>query len=319
MEFARALRGLAWSLLAAAALLGAEAGGTGGELTLNPWGLGLSEAAESDLGRAIETEDWPLAEKSLFEAVRWDSENADLRRALGIAHYQAGRHFLAASELKRADAIEPLGEESRYLLASAYLRMGRPHWARAELESLIYHRPENPKHLYSLASIFYEQQRFGAGASALRRALLADPGFADAHDLLGQCLEGLGRSEEALAAYRRAIAVREAASSPSAWAHYHLGSLLHDLGELEAAATALAAAVDVDAGHVPAHRELGVVLLKTGQIDDSASVLETAAGLAPDDAAVQYALARAYRLMGNSGLAASALRRFRELSRRDGL
>ena len=318
MEILRTGRLLVWSMLAGAALLPAQAEATSGELALNPRGLGLSEAAAAELERAIAAEDWRLAESSLFAAVRGNPASAGLRRALGIAHYQAGRHFLAAAELKRADAIETLDEGTRHLLASAYLRIGRRHWARAELGRLIERQPESPSYRYSLARILYEQQRFGAATSELRSALRADPEFAEAHDLLGQCLEGLGRTEEAATAYRRAIDLFKTGHAPSPWPLYHLGSLLHDLGQMEGARAALEQAVKVDAGHVPSLRELGGVLLKSGRLDDSAKALETAARLEPDSEVIQYSLMRVYRLMGRTDLAANALRRYQEISNRVG-
>ena len=305
----RTARNLAWGALLATLLLAEP-----NELQLHPEALGVPETAAGQLRLAIRDGSWTIAEYILFEAAVKDPGNKLIHRALGISHYQSGRHYPAAAALKRSDAIAPLDAGARFLLAETYVRLERSHWARAELERLIEENASNARYRLALARIHYRQQRFGAAVDQLREAIRQNPRSADAHDLKGQCLEGLGRPKDAQEAYLTAAGLNDAQERRSAWPHYHLGSLLHDQGDFERAETALALAVESDPSHVAARLELGIVLGKLNRLERAVETLEAAARLAPADAKIQYSLAGIYRRRGHFGRAAAAIERFRELS-----
>jgi len=290
-------------------LLGSE-----NEVSLHAEELGLPPATTETLRVAIAAGEWRAAEGVLFEAARSNPERASLLRALGIAHYQAGRHLSAGSALKRSDALAPLDPEARFLLAGSFIRIERRHWARVELERLVATHGESGRYRLALARVYYDQGQFSAALSQLDRILEGSPAGVEVHDLRGQSLEGLGRNEAAVAAYEQAISLSREAVAASAWPHYHLGSLLHDLGDLEKAEATLEAAVTLDRTHAPAQRELGVVYLKANKLRLAAEALESAAELSPRDPAVQYSLVSVYRRLDREGLAKAAMERFRELT-----
>ncbi len=303
------------SVLLSAALLPSGLAAAGNELAVDPRGLGLEQAEAAALDAAIGEASWEDAEGILFRASEVNPENAPLLRALGIAHYQSGRYYQAAASLKRADAISPLEHEVRFLLVNSFLRLERRHWARAELEWLVQRYPEHGQYGLALARVHYHQQRFEAGAKELRRTIAATGGSIETHDLLGQCLEGVGRLNEAAEAFRKAISLGGVGSARSPWPHFHLGSLLHDRGELEPARESLELAAAIDPKNAPAQLELGIVLRKSGELSKAADALEIAARHAPRDPAIQYALAGVYRQLGQQERSDSAMRRFKEISR----
>ena len=276
--------------------------------------LGLQPATAERLRAAIAAEQWPTAEDILSKAASSSPQSATLLRALGIAHYQAGRYFSAASALKRSDALAPLEPEARFLLAGSLIRVERRHWARAELERLIAQDGDSGRYMLALAQVYYDQGQFSAALSQLDQILEDTPELSAAHDLRGQSLEGLGRPRAAMTAFGQAISLNRRAAAVSAWPHYHLGSLLHDLGDLEAAEIALAAALAADRGHAPAQRELGIVYAKANKVRLAAEALERAAQLSPLDASIQYSLVSVYRRLGREGAAEAAMDRFRELA-----
>lgn len=288
--------------------------GNENEVSLHAEELGLPPATTETLRVAIAAGEWRAAEGILFEAAGSNPESASVLRALGIAHYQAGRYFSAGSALKRSDALAPLDPEARFLLAGSFIRIERRHWARAELERLVVADEESGTYRLALARVHYDQGQFAAALSQLDRILEGSPAGVEMHDLRGQSLEGLGRNEAARAAYEQAISLNREAVVASAWPHYHLGSLLHDLGDLEAAEVALEAAVTLDRSHAPAQRELGIVYLKANKLRLAAEALESAAELSPLDPAVQYSLVSVYRRLDDERLAKAAMERFRELT-----
>ena len=265
------------STLLSAALLPSVVAAAGSELAVEPYRLGLEETAAAALDKAINEASWEGAERILFSASETDPENPAVLRALGIAHYQAGRYYQAAKALKTADATSPLEREARFLLVNSFLQLDRRHWARAELERLVQGHPRHEPYRIALSRVHYHQQRFEAAATELRKSISLAGGSVEAYDLLGQCLEGLGRLTEASDAYRQAISLDTAGSPRSAWPHYHLGSLLHDSGDLASAKKSLELAASIDPRNAPAQLELGIVLGKAGELAKAADALETAA------------------------------------------
>lgn len=285
-------------------------------LRLDPFSLGLEQPEAAALQSAIEKAEWPVAEDLLFRSSEAEPRSAAILRALGIAHYQAGRPYPAAAALHRADAISPLDPEARFLLASCFLLLERRHWARSELERLARDHPRHLPYRIALARLHHDDQRFMAGSAELRQAIALAGGSVAALDLLGQCLEALGHHEDASEAYREAILLNESQSQPSPWPHFHLGSLLHDLGDMEPARESLEAAAAIDPGNASVQLELGIVLRKSGDLPAAVEVLEAAARDAPNDAAIQYALAAVYSQTGQKGRSAAAIRRLRAISDR---
>ena len=303
-------------ILLSATLLPSGVEAVENELGLDPHRLGLEEAMAGALEKAIGEASWERAEGILFRAAETDPGNAPVLRALGIAHHQTGRFFQAATALKRADSISSLEGETRFLLVSSFLQLQRRHWARSELQRLVEDHPNHEPYRVALARVHYHQQRFEAGASELRRGIALTGGSVEAYDLLGQCLEGLGRLGDASEAYRQAITLDATGSAKSPWPHFHLGSLLHDRGDLEAATESLELAVTIDPKNAPAQLEVGIVLRKAGRLSEAADALEIAARHAPSDPAIQYALSGVYRQLGQPERSASAMRRFQEISRK---
>ena len=302
------------SILLPVALLPFGAAAAENTLAVDPYRLGLEQGEAAALAKAVGEASWGDAESILVRGSETDPDNAALLRALGIAHYQSGRYYPAAAALKRADAISPLEREARFLLANSFLRLERRHWARAELEQLLRSHPEHEPYRLALARVHYHQQRFAAGASELGQAIALTGGSVETLDLLGQCLEGLGRLGEASEAYRQAISLGDEGSTGTVWPHFHLGSLLNDLGDIEPARESLELAASIDPGNATVQLELGIVLRKAGELEEAAGALEAAARQAPDDPAIQYALAGVYRQLGQRERSASAMQRFLRMS-----
>jgi tetratricopeptide (TPR) repeat protein len=192
--------------------------------------------------------------------------------------------------------------------------LGREHWARPELERLAAEHPDNAMYPHWLARVYYAYQWFDQAIRQLEKALELAPRFAPAHDRLGLCLEGLGRTEEALEAYQKAVRIERADGSRSAWTLYHMGSLLHDLGDLPKAEDALAEALQLDGGLADAHYELGLVLHKQQKDERAIKTLQNAVELDPANPQPHYALSQVYRKLKDKENALQQIRLFRELA-----
>ena len=86
-----------------------------------------------------------------------------------------------------------------------------------------------PAALSNLGVALYELKDYEEAARAQRKAIAANPDFAEAHSNLGNALHALRRFDEAIAAYRRAIEIKP--NYADAWAN--LGTTLHHSGSFE--------------------------------------------------------------------------------------
>src|SRR5262249_40592341 len=156
-----------------------------------------------------------------------------------------------------------------------------------------------------------ELGRTDEALAALRRATELDLKGADSSDYLGlgNALHFLGKWEEAVAAYRRVIAL----DPKGAPAHHGLGIALQALGKHEEAVAAYRRAIALDPKSALPHYGLGVLLHGQGRLDAAIAEVRQAmildgehVGLAP------FTLAEFLRYAGRYDEAATTLRRLRE-------
>ena len=276
-------------------------------------GLRLGPGRAAPIAEALRAGDYARAEALLVEAAEARPESADVLRLLGGVFFVRGRPLNAAVALKKAEAIEPLDERSRFTLVMSYVVLGRQDWARPELETLTKAAPRNPLYLYWVARLDYDDGQYADAVEGLLRAIELDPGFMKAHDNLGLCYEALGRSDEAIRSFEEAIRLNRESQPRSPWPALNLGLLLTRLDRLDAAAARFREAARDDPGFPQAHYQLGLVLDKTGRGQEAIPELQEAARLDETYAEPHFALARLYRRAGDREKAQRALQRFQRI------
>lgn len=130
----------------------------------------------------------------------------------------------------------------------------------------------------------------GAGLQALgrveeavesfSRALALRPGLAEAHHCRGNALYELGRFELALEDFERAASARP----DHADTHNSLGATLFTLGRFEDAERSLQHALRLDPGHAGAHYNRGLALQQLRRPEEALRHVERALQLRPDNA-----------------------------------
>ncbi len=258
------------------------------------------------------------ARRQLEAAVRGAPEFAEAHLYLGLVLHESGDYSAAADSLGRALELKPELPRARELLGYDLLMLGRaaeavPHldaargevarrwqlsaWlGRAHLEAgspelaLPYlleaqaSAPADPELLYLIGKA-YAQLALQSQAQLLGSA----PESAYAHLATAEDHDVNGRSDEAIAAYQRALAGNEAL--PDAWRA--LGDLEQGRGRHRAAVDAYQRALAIQSDNGALHLRCGEAFLALGLADEALPHLEFAAAADPPPPAALEALGKA--------------------------
>ena len=129
-----------------------------------------------------------------------------------ITHYskgikaQNGRDFkLAENLLKTAILIDPSKKEAHNTLAANYLETNQPRQALLIYEKLLKETPNDINLLIATGNLFYIQKRFDDVVRILKKVLEIEPDHRDAMANLALSYDSLGKTDEALTAYQKAV------------------------------------------------------------------------------------------------------------------
>ena len=280
--------------------------------------LQLGSTQRLELQTALNQRDYKRAETILVQEAERDPKSV---RASKLLVTVAGIFFLDRKYLnatiawKKAEAIAPLDDRSRFTLAMAYVKLDRRDWARPELEKLAAGQPRNPLYLYWLGRLDYDARNYASAIAHLQRVIELDPNMMRAYDNLGLCYDYLGKFDEAVKSYNRAVELNRLQPKPSPWPHLDLAVSLISINRLSEAEKNLREAIGYDPRLPQAHYQLGRVLEMQGQYEAAAQSLGQAGGLNPAYPEPHYLLGRIYHRLGNEPLSKREIARFQELKR----
>jgi len=146
------------------------------------------------------------------------------------------------------------------------------------------------------------------------KCLQRDPKNVKAEDNLGLCYEGLGRTDDAVTAYRAAIAWQADAKEKNSGPYINLGNILVENGHSSEAIPYLTEAIRLSPEDLRAHRALGKAYLHDNQIEKAQTEFEKCIQIAPKNAPAHFMLAQVYRKRGLLDKARTETQRYAELS-----
>lgn len=284
----------------------------------NPADLQLDPNAQVELEAAMERRDYPRAETILVREAERDPTSVRAAKLLSVAggvFFLEGKYVNSVIAWKKAEAIAPLDERSRFTLSMAYIKLNRPDWGRAELDKLVLSAPDKPLYLYWLARLDYDAQSYTTAIAHLHRVIEMDPKMMRAYDTLGLCYEYLGKPEEAIKSYNQAVDLNRKQLKPSPWPHVDLAISLIGANRLEEAKSNLDEALRYDAKLPQVHYQLGRVLEMQGKFDAAVEALTKASELNPDYPEPHLALGRLYHRLGNRQKADNEVARYQQLKK----
>ena len=280
--------------------------------------LGLSQRAR--IGDAIKTRNFREAEKLLLEEIEKTPSSPQLLTFVANVLFLDREYLNTAIALKKAEALAPLSDRDRFLLAMAYVTLDRRAWARPELEKLANANPRHPLYPYWLARLDYDDQHFSSAVAHLQKVLELDPAYMKAYDNLGLCYDALGKHEEAYKSYQEANRLNRQKSPSSPWPPLNQASLLLKLGKLEEAEASLKESLKYQPKFPQAHYHLGMLLEKQKKFPEAVQELKQATEADPSYPEPHYALGRIYRSLGdiqNSEVALSTFEKLKKEKRPD--
>jgi tetratricopeptide (TPR) repeat protein len=273
----------------------------------------LDSARRDELEKAFVARDYKRAETILIDEIDRNPRSAELLTLAAGIFFLDGDYLNSAIAYKKAEAISPLDERSRFTLAMAYIKLNRGDWARIELEKLSAAVPQRPLYLYWLARLDYDAQRYNEAIARLLKVIELDPKMMRAYDNLGLCYDFLGKFDEAIGYYRKAIELNRLQARPSPWPHLNLAVVLIARGDPAEAEGLLREALRYDPKLPQAHYQLGVLLEKRGNYSDALQSLKQAAELDPTYPEPHYTLSRIYQKLGDKAKAQEAVEQFQKL------
>jgi tetratricopeptide (TPR) repeat protein len=160
--------------------------------------------------------------------------------------------------------------------------------------------PKDSDGWYYLGRTKYNENRFEEAISAFEKCLKLEPRNVKAEDNIGLSYAGLGRVQDATAAYHSAITWQERDLNQDSGPFTDLGALLLDQNRPQEAVSYLLHAVAISPQESRAHEQLGKAYEHLDQLTKAQSEFEKAVELAPEDARLHYVLGKVYRKEGLS-------------------
>jgi len=140
------------------------------------------------------------------------------------------------------------------------------------------------------------QNKFKDAVAAFRKALAIDASVAELHFNVGILLTNLNRTEEAITSYKKAVKLKPSLTD----AHYNLGTALQAESKFEQAANSYKKAIELEPGFFEALVNLGVVLQEQSHLTEAVEVYKRALTI-QKDAKVYFNMGTALKNEGKLG------------------
>jgi tetratricopeptide (TPR) repeat protein len=245
----------------------------------------------------IEQGDRALAQADSFAAIeafsvaialKPDSMLGYLKR--GEAYRQYGELETALKDVRTASRLDPSATRPLELLGDLEQSLERYDRAIARYEQYVRIDDRSPRVLYKLALSKLHAGNAAAAVDALNAAIKIDEGLAQAHYLMGLCLEVLKKPEQAKVSLHRAVEL-----SPGLLdAREKLAELNRETAHPDDQIIQLEGLRTLDPGSASRHVALGLALAEAGQLDRAVAILRATVERFPNEPATFVALGRVW-------------------------
>lgn len=242
------------------------------------------------------TGDHKGAERAFRRGIALAPHDAELHNALGWTLFQDGRPAEAVAEYEEALAANKDHAKAHNNLGLALVELGRLDEAASHFRTSLALEPK--AEIWS--DLGFTMAQLGRGDEALAdyaKALALDPHCASAHFNLAVASLQSGRLPEAESHYREALPGR-----PTAETHNGLGYVLEREGRTDDAIAEFRKAIDLDPKFTPAYNNVAEALVREGKLDEAAAYYQRSLAEKPSPA-VASALEAVMQRLGKPAVA----------------
>jgi Flp pilus assembly protein TadD len=259
-----------------------------------------SSSADVSLNEArslMRTGELSQAEAALSRYVEQKPSSAEAHFLLGYVLFreQKARESLAAYTAG-AQWQRPSADDLR-VVASDYILLNDLADADKWFTEVTAQKPGDAEAWYLLGRTKYNENRFAEAITSFERVLALRPQDISAEDNLGLAYEGLGRTQDAKAAFQRAIDW-QGAQPTDGQPFLNLGDLLTTQGDLDGAVRALMQAASLAPENAKIREQLGRAYEAKGDLVSAQRELEQAVRLAPNASSLHFKLGQVYHRRG---------------------
>lgn len=208
---------------------------------------------------------------------------------LSVASCGTGREVTSERRLQARAAYER---------GLSHMRDQRPSLALTALQEATSIDTTEPLYQHTLGLLLLQLRRPDLALERFQEATRLDPTYADAHLAAGTALAEMARWDDAIVAYRRALAQPTLAQTHIA--HQNLGVAFHNLRRYREAEESLRFAISLEPTLESAYYNLGLVFVAENRLDEAKLAFRQARKLAPESAFGQAALER-LKALGDGG------------------
>jgi Flp pilus assembly protein TadD len=247
--------------------------------------------------------DFKQAAMLLNQFLQSDSGSAVGHEMLAYSYLRLNDPRHSLEEYTKAAAIQRPSAVDLQNVAKDYVLLGDTTSAEHWMTVAVQMNDRDPEAWYGLGRIRFTQQHFQAAADCFQHSLALLPHNVKAENNLGLAYEGLNRTEDAVTAYRQAIAWQQNEEHPSEQPLLNLGILLLHQNQLKEAQTLLTQAVAIAPNDPRIREQLGHLYLQLNLLPEAREQLEAAIALDPGKSSLHFLLGKVYHLQGQEAKA----------------
>lgn len=172
----------------------------------------------------------------------------------------------------KVDPLEKVRTDKLIEKAHKHLLDGSIDNARSNFQEVLTQNPNHAAALHGMGVLCIQQSLFSEGEAWLRQATEVEPERAGNWNDLGESLRLLGKSDEAILAYRRSIELHPSFGD----AFNNLAVVMAGLGDTEEAKRLLKQAIEINPEDPHPYNNLGVIMEYEGAFEDAVQNYEEA-------------------------------------------
>jgi tetratricopeptide (TPR) repeat protein len=247
----------------------------------------------------IDKLDWPQAAAECRLALADLPAYPEAAHLLGVALAAMGQRSEAIDQFQKALELRPTYPEAHLDLGMAFADEGQKDRAIAEFRQAVAERPRYAEAHQRLAKCLFEENKPGDALSELKAALSINPDLSDAHYLLARVFLALQNKEAAQLEFRQVAQLnnrRVLSTESTRLSNAGLDAMRG--GDTAAALANLRQAVGKKPDSAIAHYNLGLILADSGNLDEGIVEVRKALSLAPSGDKMRPTLTRMLQRKG---------------------